>query len=191
MLAFLPRELVSKKVPLIIHFGEFLLTDKGNEHILLYILTCSVFNYKLAVVCLNCSGWVKIVEMANGAIDNFLTQMIGRPIEEINLVVEEILSTMDEFVIVNQAPLIESKQISPVELFDDVLRRIHKLQPKLNSFITITEEEGRKAATDAESEIRGGHYGVPAWHPDHYQGSVCHTRSAHYCWLQSAGQLGA
>lgn len=90
--------------PLIIHFGEFLLTDKGNEHILLYILTCSVFNYKLAAVSmpLIAAAGVKIVEMANGAIDNFLTQMIGRPIEEINLVVEEILSTMDEFVIVNQ-----------------------------------------------------------------------------------------
>src|ERR1035441_6288874 len=39
------------------------------------------------------------------------------------------------------APLIESKQISPVELFDETLKRIHKLQPKLNSFITITEAE--------------------------------------------------
>ncbi len=56
------------------------------------------------------------------------------------------------------APLIESKQISPVELFNEALNRIHKLQPKLNSFITVTEAEGRKAATDAESEIRGGHY---------------------------------
>jgi aspartyl-tRNA(Asn)/glutamyl-tRNA(Gln) amidotransferase subunit A len=59
------------------------------------------------------------------------------------------------------APLIRSKQISPVELFDDVLKRIHKLQPKLNSFTTITEEEGRRAATEAESEIRNGHYRGP------------------------------
>jgi aspartyl-tRNA(Asn)/glutamyl-tRNA(Gln) amidotransferase subunit A len=59
------------------------------------------------------------------------------------------------------APLIESKQISPVELFDETLKRIHKLQPKLNSFITITEAEGRKAATEAEAEIRGGHYRGP------------------------------
>src|ERR1017187_3066141 len=56
------------------------------------------------------------------------------------------------------APLLESRQISPVELFDDILKRIHKLQPKLNSFITITEAEGRKAATEAEAEIRNGHY---------------------------------
>jgi len=59
------------------------------------------------------------------------------------------------------APLIRSKQISPVELFDDVLKRIHKLQPKLNSFITITEAEGRRAATEAEAEIRNGHYRGP------------------------------
>src|ERR1035438_8845851 len=59
------------------------------------------------------------------------------------------------------APLLESKQISPVELFVDVLKRIHKLQPKLNSYITITEAEGRKAATEAEAEIRNGRYRGP------------------------------
>ncbi len=59
------------------------------------------------------------------------------------------------------APLIQSKQISPVELFDDALKRIHKFQPKLNSFITITEVEGRRAAIEAEAEIRNGHYRGP------------------------------
>jgi len=43
------------------------------------------------------------------------------------------------------APLLQSKQISPVELFDEVLNRIHQLQPKLNSFITVTEAEIRAA----------------------------------------------
>jgi aspartyl-tRNA(Asn)/glutamyl-tRNA(Gln) amidotransferase subunit A len=59
------------------------------------------------------------------------------------------------------APLIQSKQVSPVELFDEVLKRIHQLQPKLHSFITITEAEGRKAATEAEAEITNGHYRGP------------------------------
>jgi aspartyl-tRNA(Asn)/glutamyl-tRNA(Gln) amidotransferase subunit A len=59
------------------------------------------------------------------------------------------------------APLIESRQISPVELFDETMQRIQKLQPALNSFITITEAEGRKAATEAETEIRKGHYRGP------------------------------
>src|ERR1039457_1735580 len=59
------------------------------------------------------------------------------------------------------APLLASKQISPVELLDDVLNRVHQLQPKLNSFITITEADGRKTATEAEAEIRSGHYRCP------------------------------
>ena len=59
------------------------------------------------------------------------------------------------------APLLEKKEISPVELFNEAIGRIHQLQPKLNSFITITEEEGRRAATEAESEIRKGQYRGP------------------------------
>ena len=59
------------------------------------------------------------------------------------------------------APLIQSKQVSPVELFDEALERIRRLQPKLNSFITVTEAEGREAATEAEAEIRHGRYRGP------------------------------
>ena len=59
------------------------------------------------------------------------------------------------------APLLEKKLISPVELYHEALSRAHRLQPTLNSFITITEEEGRKAATEAETEIRNGHYRGP------------------------------
>jgi len=59
------------------------------------------------------------------------------------------------------APLLRKRAISPVELFDATLRRIHRLQPKLNSFITITEEEGRKAALRAEDEIQRGQYRGP------------------------------
>ena len=59
------------------------------------------------------------------------------------------------------APLLLKRAISPVELFDATLQRIHRLQPKLNSFITITEEEGRRAAIRAEDEIQHGHYRGP------------------------------
>jgi aspartyl-tRNA(Asn)/glutamyl-tRNA(Gln) amidotransferase subunit A len=59
------------------------------------------------------------------------------------------------------APLLRKRAISPVELFDATLQRIHRLQPKLNSFITITEEEGRQAAIRAEDEIQHGHYRGP------------------------------
>ncbi len=50
------------------------------------------------------------------------------------------------------APLIQNKQVSPLELFDETLKRITELQPKLNSFITIT---------GAEAEILQGHYRGP------------------------------
>src|SRR5579864_1151178 len=64
------------------------------------------------------------------------------------------------------APLLQKRSISPVELFDATLRNIHRLQPKLNSFITITEDEGRKDAARAEQEIgqgqyRGSLHGIP------------------------------
>lgn len=59
------------------------------------------------------------------------------------------------------APLLQRKEISPVELFNEAMERIHRLQPSLNSFITITEEGGRQAAIQAESEIRKGHYRGP------------------------------
>jgi aspartyl-tRNA(Asn)/glutamyl-tRNA(Gln) amidotransferase subunit A len=59
------------------------------------------------------------------------------------------------------APLLQKRAISPVELFEATLQRIHRLQPKLNSFITITEEEGRQAAVRAEDEIQRGHYRGP------------------------------
>jgi len=59
------------------------------------------------------------------------------------------------------APLLQKKEISPVELFNEAIEKIHELQPKLNSFITITEEEGRSAAVEAESKIRKGQYRGP------------------------------
>ena len=59
------------------------------------------------------------------------------------------------------APLLQKRAISPVELFDATIRNIHRLQPKLNSFISVSEEEGRKAAARAEEEIRQRHYRGP------------------------------
>jgi len=59
------------------------------------------------------------------------------------------------------APLLQKRSISPVELLDATFRNIHRLQPKLNSFITITEDEARKDAVRAEQEIGQGHYRGP------------------------------
>lgn len=59
------------------------------------------------------------------------------------------------------AVLLRKRTISPVELFDATLRNVRRLQPRLNSFITITEEEGRKTAVRAEEEIQSGNYRGP------------------------------
>ena len=55
------------------------------------------------------------------------------------------------------APLLRKREISPVELLEATLQRVHQLQPKLNSFITITEEQGRQAVVHAADEMRYGH----------------------------------
>ena len=64
------------------------------------------------------------------------------------------------------AGLIESKQVSPVEAVEAYLSRIEQVDPALNSYITVTPEEARQAARQAEAEISRGEYrgvlhGVP------------------------------
>jgi aspartyl-tRNA(Asn)/glutamyl-tRNA(Gln) amidotransferase subunit A len=59
-----------------------------------------------------------------------------------------------------QARLIRSKEVSPVELLDAVLDRIHALDPILNAFCTLTEEQAKLDAQAAERQImRGGALG--------------------------------
>jgi aspartyl-tRNA(Asn)/glutamyl-tRNA(Gln) amidotransferase subunit A len=58
------------------------------------------------------------------------------------------------------------REISPVEITEDGLRRIEKLNPALNAFITIMSESARAEARRAEAEIfrgewRGPLHGVP------------------------------
>jgi aspartyl-tRNA(Asn)/glutamyl-tRNA(Gln) amidotransferase subunit A len=59
------------------------------------------------------------------------------------------------------APLIERREISPVELAAEALERIRLLNPKLDAFITVTEREARDQARAAEAEIRSGRYRGP------------------------------
>src|SRR5256885_856046 len=54
--------------------------------------------------------------------------------------------------------LIRDKKVSPVELTQSCLRRIERLNPKLNAFITVTAEAALAQAREAESEIKGGHW---------------------------------
>ncbi len=62
--------------------------------------------------------------------------------------------------------LIETKEVSPVEATEAYLDRIEAVDPKLNSYITVTGEQALETARQAEHEIatsqhRGPLHGVP------------------------------
>jgi aspartyl-tRNA(Asn)/glutamyl-tRNA(Gln) amidotransferase subunit A len=54
--------------------------------------------------------------------------------------------------------LIASRQISCSEVVDATMKRIQKLNPKLNAFITILDESARREAKYADSLIKQGKY---------------------------------
>jgi aspartyl-tRNA(Asn)/glutamyl-tRNA(Gln) amidotransferase subunit A len=64
------------------------------------------------------------------------------------------------------AQLLRDKKVSPVELANECLRRIERLDAKLNAFITVTAESALAEAQRAEEEIRrdgwkGPLHGIP------------------------------
>src|SRR5271165_6113107 len=68
--------------------------------------------------------------------------------------------------IIELAPRLRRKEVSPVELTRTCLDRIEKLSPKLNAFITVTAESALVEARAAEIEIslgewRGPLHGIP------------------------------
>ncbi len=57
--------------------------------------------------------------------------------------------------------LVRSKKVSPVELTQECLRRIDRLNPKLNAFITVTADPALAQAREAEKEIQQGLWSGP------------------------------
>lgn len=62
--------------------------------------------------------------------------------------------------------LIRAKKVSPVEAVEVALKRIQKLNPKLNAFLYVAEKEAREQAKLAEEKVmKGGRlpplHGVP------------------------------
>jgi aspartyl-tRNA(Asn)/glutamyl-tRNA(Gln) amidotransferase subunit A len=57
--------------------------------------------------------------------------------------------------------LLRKGSLSPVELTEDCLARIEKLNPRLNAFITVTADSARAQARTAEAEIRRGNWRGP------------------------------
>ena len=65
-----------------------------------------------------------------------------------------------------QAHLIRTKEVSPVELLHAVFERIHQLNPVVNAFCTLTEDQAMVEANDAERKVMAGEdvgplHGVP------------------------------
>src|SRR4051812_47793880 len=80
----------------------------------------------------------------------------------------------DYLTIAEAARLIETRELSPVELVDSRLDRIARLDDRLHSFIRVLAEEARAAARAAEAEIAAGKYrgplhGVPIGLKDIYE----------------------
>src|SRR5438046_7555222 len=80
----------------------------------------------------------------------------------------------DYLTIAEAARLIESRELSPVELVDSRLDRIARLDGRLNSFIRLLADEARRDARAAEAEIAAGKYrgplhGIPIGLKDIYE----------------------
>src|SRR5260221_12073125 len=78
--------------------------------------------------------------------------------------------------VANLAEKIRGKQLSPVEITNAYLERIASLNERILAYITITADDARAAAHQAESEILGGNWrgsfhGVPIALKD-----LCNTR---------------
>jgi aspartyl-tRNA(Asn)/glutamyl-tRNA(Gln) amidotransferase subunit A len=76
------------------------------------------------------------------------------------------MSTVFSLSISDLAPRLQRKEISPVEITQECLRRIERLNPALNAFITVMAESALAGARAAESAIargewRGPLHGIP------------------------------
>jgi aspartyl-tRNA(Asn)/glutamyl-tRNA(Gln) amidotransferase subunit A len=56
------------------------------------------------------------------------------------------------------APKIQARELSPVELTEAALTQADRLQPALNSFITVMHDQARSAAKDQEAALARGDY---------------------------------
>ena len=64
------------------------------------------------------------------------------------------------------ATAIREKSVSPVEVINAVYARLHRINPRINAFCTLTEEQARLSAKEAEAAVMRGDrigplHGVP------------------------------
>ncbi len=63
--------------------------------------------------------------------------------------------------IANLAPRIATREVSPVEVTTAYLERIKRLNPAINAYSTVMEDDAMAEARRAEEEIAGGNYRGP------------------------------
>ncbi len=68
---------------------------------------------------------------------------------------------LEELTISELSPQIKRRRISPVEIISQYLERIKRLNPLLNAYTTVTEEQAIVDAEVAEREIKRGKYRGP------------------------------
>ena len=68
---------------------------------------------------------------------------------------------LSDLTISELAPMIRSREVSPVEVTEAALTRADRLQPSLNSFITILHEHARSQAREREAALARGEYRGP------------------------------
>lgn len=73
---------------------------------------------------------------------------------------------LNELELAKAIQLIQEKEISPVELVEESLKRIKKVNPETNAFISIYEENAREVAKASEMMLSAGHslgplHGIP------------------------------
>ena len=70
-------------------------------------------------------------------------------------------SNLTKLTISELAPMIQAREVSPVELTEAALEQVDRLQPTLNSFITVLHEQAREQAKEQEAALMRGEYRGP------------------------------
>jgi len=71
------------------------------------------------------------------------------------------METVQLMTIASIGEQLKSKELSPVELLKNMLKRIYKYESKLNTFITLMTDIAEKQAENAEKDIINGDYKGP------------------------------
>jgi aspartyl-tRNA(Asn)/glutamyl-tRNA(Gln) amidotransferase subunit A len=71
------------------------------------------------------------------------------------------VSSLSKLSLSEASQLVRGKKVSPVELTQECLSQIERLNSKLNAFITVTADSALAQARKAEDEIHRGHWSGP------------------------------